>query len=225
MKIPRLLTPGEVRCFAGLIALAFCFVPGANLHGQTRYTAQPGGSSIKVDGTSSLHDWEMEGTFIGGYIEFGPGVRLDPEQTTIAGIEGDTVPVKVSVRIPVDSIHSKAEHLPDVMDHLMQEAMKSSSAPRIEYTLTSMTFKGPHEAGKPFDFNATGQLCIAGATNKVSFPVSIQCVETNKIRVTGKTPVKMTDYGVTPPAPNFGLGLMKTGDNVTIIFDWVLRKR
>ena len=33
-----------------------------------------------------------------------------------------------------------------------------------------MTFKGPHAAGKPFEFDTTGQLAIAGVTNKVSFP-------------------------------------------------------
>jgi hypothetical protein len=30
---------------------------------------------------------------------------------------------------------------------------------------------------------------------------------------------------VEPPAPNFGLGLMKCGDDVKIIFDWTLKEK
>jgi hypothetical protein len=30
---------------------------------------------------------------------------------------------------------------------------------------------------------------------------------------------------VTPPAPNFGLGMMKVGEDVKIIFQWTVHKR
>src|SRR5579862_8567518 len=68
---------------------------------QTRYTSTPKGSDVKVDGTSSLHDWEMEGTLIGGFLEFGAGVQLDPAQANIVGITGDKVPATGRVIIPV----------------------------------------------------------------------------------------------------------------------------
>ncbi len=101
---------------------------------QTRYNAQPRGNSVKIDGTSTAHDWEMEGAMIGGFIELGPGVQLDPAQTTIAGIQGDKVPAKARAVIPVASVHSKAEHMPDVMDHLMQGAMKEDQFPKSSPT-------------------------------------------------------------------------------------------
>jgi hypothetical protein len=116
---------------------------------QTHYTSQPGGSSVKIEGTSSLHDWEMEGTLIGGIIDFGEGVQLDPAQTGIAGIQGDKVPAKGRVIIPVRGIHSKADHLPDVMDHLMQDALKESQFPRIQFTLKDLTFKDPIPRASP----------------------------------------------------------------------------
>jgi polyisoprenoid-binding protein YceI len=192
---------------------------------QTHYAGQPGGSSVKIEGTSSLHDWEMEGTLIGGFIEFGAGVQLDPTQTGIAGIQGDKVPAKSRVIIPVRGIHSKADHMPDVMDSLMQGALKEPDFPRIQLTLKEMTFKGPHAVGKPFDFDITGDLSIAGMTNSVTFPITVECLDADQLKVTGTVPVKMTDYGITPPAPSFGLGLMKTGPDVKIIFDWSLHKR
>jgi hypothetical protein len=72
----------------------------------------------------------MEGTtVIGGFIEFGAGVTLDKAQAAPAGLQGDKVPAKAHVIIPVSTIHSKAEHLPGVMDDLMQKNMKAAIFP------------------------------------------------------------------------------------------------
>jgi polyisoprenoid-binding protein YceI len=207
---------------AGLAAVSSLVM---SAEAQTRYTAVPNSCSVKVDGTSTLHDWEMEGKLIGGSMEFGPGVTLDPAQAEVAGLKDGKLTVKVKSVIPVSSIHSKAEHSPDIMDNLMQKALKADQFSLIQYNLTEMTFKGPHEAGKPFNFDATGKLAIAGVTNDVTFPVSIDASEAGKLKVSATVPLKMTDYKVDPPAPNIGLGLMKCGDDIKIIIDWTLKKR
>jgi len=206
-------------------ALAFCLVPMLSANAQTRYNAQPRGSSVRVDGTSTAHDWEMEGGMIGGFLEFGPGVTLDKTQEAPAGLQGDKIEAKAHVIIPVSTIHSKAEHLPGVMDDLMQKAMKAGDFPRVEFTLTGMTFKGPHVAGKPFDLETTGELVIAGATNKVSFPITIEPLGEGKIKVSGSAPVKMTEYGISPPAPVLAGGALRCGDDVKIQFDWTLKEK
>jgi polyisoprenoid-binding protein YceI len=216
---------GTSKLSAGLAALALSLGSLMPAGAQSRYNSQPLGTSVKVDGTSTSHDWEMEGKIIGGYVEFGLGVTLDAAQTSIAGLNDGKVPVKVHALIPVTSVHSKAEHAPDIMDHLMQKSLKSDDFGRIEYTLTEMTFKGPHAAGQPFVFDTTGNLSIAGTTNQVSFPVVIELLDTNKIKVNATVPLKMTAYGVDPPAPNIGLGLMRCGDDIKIIIDWTLKKR
>jgi polyisoprenoid-binding protein YceI len=215
MKIPR--------WSAAALALWVALVHHAGA--QTRYNTQPVGNSVRLDGTSSAHDWEMEGTIIGGFLELGAGVALDKTQAAPAGMQGDKVPAKAHAIIPISSVHSKADHLPEVMDGLMQKTMKATDFPRIEYTLKELTFKGPHAAGEAFHFDADGELTIAGATNKVNFPVTIEPLDGGKIKITGTAAVKMTAYGVEPPAPNFGLGLMKCGDDVKIIFDWTLKEK
>jgi len=206
-------------------ALAVCLVSAPHAGAQTRYNTQPIGNSIKLDGTSSTHDWEMEGGAIGGYLELGAGVTLDKAQAAPAGLQGDKLAAKAHAIIFVGSVHSKAEHLPGVMDDLMQKNMKASEFPRIEYTLAELAFKAPHAAGKPFDFDAKGELVIAGKTNKVSFPVTLEPLDGGKIKITGTAAVKMTDYGLEPPAPDFGMGMMKVGNDVKIIFDWTLKER
>jgi hypothetical protein len=34
----------------------------------------------------------------------------------------------------------------------------------------------------------------------------------------------MTSYGIEPPAPKIGMGLITTGDDVTITFEWSTAK-
>jgi polyisoprenoid-binding protein YceI len=87
-----------------------------------------------------------------------------------------------------------------------------------------MTFKGPHEPGRPFAFDTAGDLSIAGVTNKVSFPVTIELLDAGKIRVNATVPLKMTAFHVDPPAPNIGLGLMRCGDDIRVIIDWTLKE-
>jgi hypothetical protein len=211
--------------FSAATALALCLAPVFRANAQTRYNAQPRGNSVRVDGTSTAHDWEMEGGMIGGYIEFGPGVTLDKTQAAPGGLEGDKIPAKAHVIIPISTIHSKAEHLPEVMDDLMQKAMKAGDFPRVEFTLKELIFKGPHAAGKPFDLDATGELVIAGATNKVSIPITMEALDEGKIKISGTAPVKMTAYGISPPAPVLAIGTLRCGDDVKILFDWILKEK
>ncbi|HZM02286.1 MAG TPA: YceI family protein [Candidatus Saccharimonadales bacterium] len=211
--------------FASLTSLLLGLGLAAQARAQTHYTTQPRGNIVKIEGTSSAHDWEMKGNIIGGFIELGPDVKFDPAASALPGLKGGKVPVKAHAFIPVRTMHSEADHLPEVMDHLMQETMKADQFTRIEFTLTDMTFKSPHAIGTPFAFDATGELSIAGTTNKVTFPITIEPVESDKIKVSGTVPLKMTSFGVTPPAPSFGLGLMRCGDDVKIIFEWILVER
>jgi hypothetical protein len=46
----------------------------------------------------------------------------------------------------------------------------------------------------------------------------------DKLKITGTTALKMTDHAIKPPAPAVGLGLIKTGDEVKISFEWVTKK-
>jgi polyisoprenoid-binding protein YceI len=188
------------------------------------YQAQPAGNKVRIEGTSTAHDWEMEGTMIGGYVELDPAVQIDTAQATITGANGNKVAIKSQTIIPVRSLKSDSKALPQVMEGLMQKALKEDKFKKIECHISELTVK-PHDAGKPFDCDASGELTIAGVTNKITFPVTIEAPEKDKLKISGTAPVKMTDYGVEPPAPNFGLGLMKTGADVKIIFEWNVAKK
>lgn len=210
----------NTRLFLTTIALTSALA----LHAQERYQAQPANNHVRIEGTSTAHDWEMAGTMIGGFVEFDPSVQFDTAQPTVAGLKDNKLEVKSLVIVPVRSVKSDAKAMPQVMEGLMQETLKEPQFKKIECRISELTFKGPHTAGKPFDFDASGEMAIAGVTNKVTFPVTIDVPEKDHLKISGTAPVKMTAYGMKPPAPSFGLGLMRCGDDVKVIFDWNLAK-
>jgi len=198
-----------IQSIAAVIALACgASVFAADL---AKFEAQPN-SKVKIDGTSTVHDWTVEGGIIGGVMELDSKFVAEPTKA-----QPGAVPAKVEATIPVRSLKSYKK----AMDDIMHAAMKQPQYPRIEYRLTELTLKEtPKSADGPFTFDSKGQLSLAGVTNKVSFPVTM--TRSGKtVKTTGTTNVKMTSFGIQPPAPKIALGLISTGDDVKLTFEWV----
>ncbi len=194
-----------------LIAAALTLASLVSAQDLTRFAAQPG-SKVKIDGTSTVHDWTVEGGIIGGVLELDSKFVADPTKAA-AG----KVPAKVEAIIPVRSLKSGKKS----MDDIMHTAMKQAQHPQIKYRLTELALKeAPKSAEGPFNFESKGELTVAGVTNKVSFPVTMTRVEKNRMKTTGTTNVKMTSFGIQPPAPKIALGLISTGDDVNLTFEW-----
>jgi len=104
----------------------------------------------------------------------------------------------------------------------MKEHMKFEQHKVIEYKVLELTPK----AGAAGQFDAKGTLTIAGVTKTNSMPVTIERVENTKLKVVGKTALKMTDFGIKPPAPDIaGISLIRTGDEVKLTFEWVTEQK
>src|SRR5262245_49213234 len=80
--------------YALLVAAGALYAAG----GLTRYDAQPE-SKLRIDGTSTIHDWTVEGNIIGGFLEADENFSKDPSVVS-------KVKPKVEVTIPVRSIKS-----------------------------------------------------------------------------------------------------------------------
>jgi polyisoprenoid-binding protein YceI len=174
-----------------------------------RYEAEPG-SKAKVDGTSTVHDWTVESGIIGGFME------------ADATFDGDSLKsikiLKAEATIPVRSLKSGKKR----MDEVMQEAMKFPQVKTIEYKLANLEEKkAPSKPGVPFQFEATGLLTVSGVTRTNKMQVSIEALDKKRIKVSGDTAVKMTHFGIKPPAPTIALGLIKTGDDVKVHVEWM----
>jgi hypothetical protein len=192
----------------------------------TKLSSTPGANKIRIEGTSTIHDWQVESSVIGGYAEVGPEFPLKPG----AEVKPGKVDAKVSVFIPVQqlkSLEKDGKPYSDKMDKRMYEAVNEPANKKITYNLTSLTLKeAPKAAGAPYQFESTGELCVAGVTNKIAMPVMVTVLEENKVKFAGTVTVKMTDFKIEPINISIlGIGLIKTGDEVKLFFEWVATKK
>jgi polyisoprenoid-binding protein YceI len=95
----------------------------------------------------------------------------------------------------------------------------------ITYKLTALTLKtDPPGPNGPAEYNSKGDLTVSGVTKPIEMPVTIERIEGGKLKIKGGIPLKMTDFQIKPPAPTLAMGLIKTGDDVKISFEWILAK-
>ena len=178
-----------------------------------RYVPVPNTSKLRMDGTSTIHDWHADTDVIGGFMEL---------EATFPDASGKSAPSavkpKVEVKIPVRTLKSSGGKR---MDTVMQEHMKFEQNKMIEYRVLELKPKAGGASGSAAEFTAKGALTVAGVTKTNVMPVTIERVENTKLKVKGTAALKMTDFGITPPAPDIGLGLIKTGDDVKLVFEWV----
>jgi hypothetical protein len=187
-------------------------------------TAAPGLTNlVRIEGTSTVHDWQVEGRMIGGSAEFPPGFPPPP------GTEPSTGPIdaKATAFIPVRSLKSYEKDgrpYSDAMDEIMYGKLLAETNKRIIFTLISLAHKP--QAGNTnavYQYEAIGNLAVAGVTNSVTMPVMITSGPGGKVQVTGWVKAKMTDFKITPPSPSLPGGIsIKTGDDVTLRFNWWL---
>jgi hypothetical protein len=187
----------------------------------TIYSARSG-SKMRIEGTSNIHDWQVQGGLIGGHLDVGPGFPTEPGQAVKPG----KIDAKAEAFVPVMSLKSVEKSgapYSDAMDNVMCDHLKSADFPKIIYHLTEFVLKeAPKDKESPYVFDTKGELVVAGVTNAISMPVSITVMTDKKLKVSGTITLKMTDFKVEPPSPK-GLGLLiKTGDDVKIIFEWIL---
>ena len=188
-----------------------------------RYVAisKPGLTNlVRIEGTSTVHDWQVEGHLIGGSAELGTGLLTRPGAQALPGV----VDAKVSVFIPVRSLKSVEKNgspYSDPMDEIMYGKLREQDNKRITYTLTSLTLKEqPREMTAPYLCEATGNLTVAGETNVITMPVTMLPDQSGRIQFAGSVKVKMTDFKISPPSPSLGGVSIKTGEEVTLKFVW-----
>jgi polyisoprenoid-binding protein YceI len=181
----------------------------------TRYTAKPG-SSVDISGTSTIHDWTVTTKLIGGFMELGPNFPLDPSQKAKVG----KVDAKCETVILVGAVKSGKK----AMDEVMYDTMNQKKFPKITFKLQEISLKEEPKAGSPLVFDSKGVINVSGVSKTNAMVITMEPKDAGKIIIKGNTKLKMTDFGMKPPAPSVGLGLIKTGDDVDIKFEWVTAK-
>jgi hypothetical protein len=232
-----------IGCAAGFVALLLLPRPGnsqtsepSGIHpvkpsalGETtwtRFEARPG-SKVRIEGISTRSDWQVESRLIGGFLEVGPNFPTTPGQSVRLG----RLQARAEVFVPVHSLKSVekgGQPFSDEMDHIMYEKFAAQDDPRakITYNLTELVLREiPKSKDEPYVFDSKGALAIAAVTNAVTMPLNVLPLGNKKLKISGTTSIKMTDYKIQPPTPKLSFGPLKTGDEVKLIFEWVLAQK
>lgn len=200
-----------------IIALAVALtVTGLNAQEFVRFSPQPQGCKVRMEGTSTIHDWYAESAIIGGSVELDKNLPLDPAVKLPTG----KINAKVYAKIPSRSLKSSSGR---AMDVIMYEYMDVKQYPTIEYRLLEMDLPSIPARGNPI-LKTVGELVVHGVTNKITMDVGFERIAKDKIKFYLPVPItlKMTDFKINPPNPNIGGVGIKTGDEVKVTFEWVL---
>jgi len=178
------------------------------------------GSKMRIEGTSTIHDWQVESSLIGGVLEVDGNFPIEPGQTAKPGTKDARADPSVMVR-SLKSVDTSGRPFSDKMDEVMYERLRAEENPKILCHLTELTLKEPAKKPKfPYLFEAKGDLVIAGVTNQVTVPVNVLPLGGRKLKISGTFKVKMTDYEIdTSMASDLGI---RVGDEVKLTFDWML---
>ncbi len=153
-------------------------------------------SSLKVYGTSNLHDWDINAEEQSGIITF--------KNLKTATIE------KCNLKVVVESLKSGKNG----MDKNTFKALNSDSYSTITYHLNAIKNSTDNGDGT-FQVKSLGDLTISGVKKEISLDFLVT-VSQGKIMLTGEKTINMTNYNIEPPKAL--LGTITTGEEVTIKF-------
>ncbi len=178
-------------------------------------TSAPNGNTVKVDGTSSLHDWSVASKVIKGSIDL--PAKIDP-QTPLANASWlaakDPSPRLVAT-IPVRKLKSGESG----MDDNMYEAFNTKKNPNITFTLDKI-WAVKTISNDVVDARATGTLQMKGKSRPVTMDLRITRGSNGSLEFAGHHSLDMRKWGIDPPTAM--LGMLKTGPKVKVTFHWVL---
>jgi hypothetical protein len=206
------------------IALMLALGVTAQAAEMTKFFARPG-SKVRIEGTSSMHAWQVESSLIGGSLEAGENFPTQPG----AQVKPGKVEAKAETFVTARSLKSlKPDGTPysDAMDKIMHEKLKAEEQPKLVFKLTGLELKEAATANDaPYKFEAAGELLVGGQSKAITMPVQVLPLAEGRLKISGSVSVKMTDFKIEPPAPALAGGLITTGDEVKILFDWNVAQR
>jgi polyisoprenoid-binding protein YceI len=203
--------------------------PGQAAEPMTTYVARSG-SKMRIEGTANIihPTWQIESKLIAGMMEVGAKFPTEPGQAVALG----KVEAKANATIQVQSLKSVKEDgsLYDArMDEVTYEHLKEKDFKQIHFRLNQLTLTElPKSKDAPYVFEAKGEITVAGATKQNTMTVTILPTTykgEKRLEINGSTAVKMTDFKVAPVDINLVLGHIKTGDEVKLVFKWIVGQK
>lgn len=159
-------------------------------------------SSLIVFGTSNIHDWDIKTENQKGFI--------------LINAENSLQIKELNIVVEAESLKSGRGG----MDKNTYKALNTNDYKTIKFNLISSD-KITDLGNGNYNVTAKGDLTISGVTKRITLEFKVNIVS-NLVSITGEKNIKMTDYKIDPPKAL--LGTIKTGDDVLIKFNTILKK-
>lgn len=180
-----------------LLVLFSVLVSSVSIQAQN-YQATASNSTISVDGTSNIHDWDLKAEkFIIKAI-----IENDTDLPTIKSL---------SLDLEAESLKSGKSG----MDNNTYKALKTNRNKSIKFTYTK-TSSLKKTADNTYSVVVEGMLEIAGTKKSTDLSFDLAKVNNGYI-IKGNKKINMPEYKVDPPTAM--LGTIKTGEDVTINYN------
>ena len=164
-------------------------------------------SRVWLEGSSNVKDWTCKATAMEALIAVDAASVGNNDNAAIAkSLRG------VDVIIPVRMLKCGDRH----MEANMYDALKAPKPPAIGYIVADFEIT-PSLVGDNLTVEAVGKMSVAGAERPVRMTVKTESLPDGTRRARGTVPIRMTDFGIVPPRPWFGV--LRTADKVLVQFE------
>lgn len=193
----------SMKIYHSFILLSILILFTFKIYSQTKFET-PKGIHIEINGTSTLHNWEMEGT--GGKCTLLMEIDASGKMTGIKNM---------NFTFPSKSLKSGKGS----MDSNAYKAMKTDKYPNISGELINAKLSTTDNIN--YKITANIKLTIAGSTKQIDLAATGK-VTGNALTIKGEEKLDMLEYNVNPPS--FMFGSVTTGKDIVIKYDFVLTK-
>ena len=160
-------------------------------------------STLEIDGTSNLHDWQIKAEDQQGKL------TATFENGKLSQIS------ELHFSVTVESLKSGKSG----MDKNTYKALNSDKHKEISFK--QINVKTVDCATNNCEVTVTGNLAISGTTKPIDITFDVK-ISGSQITISGTKSLKMTTFGVEPPKAMFGT--ITTGDAIDVKFQSVFNK-
>ncbi len=182
-----------------IMILGLLFISVTFLNAQEKLVIEAEKSSITIEGTSTLHDWEIEVEEFNGYAE----IKFNSKEIQIHGGE---------IVCEVASFESGKSR----MNKEVYKAMEVEDYPEV--TFSYVRTEDIVQNNNKLTVNAIGELTIAGTTRTINTTITGEYRD-GLLKLEGTEHFEMSSYGVEPPSVMFGT--IKSGDKLSIKYSFI----
>ncbi len=167
---------------------------------QTIFHQDDASSKLRISGTSSLHDWDMN------VEKFDCSVAIKSDGEDKISVQS------VDFKCQVNDLKSHNK----IMDKKTHGAFDPDHHPEIKFVTEN-------NAQVVNDTLSTikGELFISGVKKEINLNFSKVSKNEDQFIVKGNIPLKMSDFGIDPPTAM--MGTLKTGDDIVIHYEVLFR--